>query len=143
MPHVLSRLLGILIFVGTAPLASQAAELVYVHEAGCPYCRIWDQKIGPVYDKTPEGQRAPLRRIEKHDQALAEMSLAKPVRYTPTFILRESGIEIGRIEGYPGEDFFWSRLAGLLQKLPVAKTAPERSSNTVGSSPPGGPRPAE
>ena len=35
------------------------------------------------------------------------------VSFTPTFILVQDGVEVGRIEGYPGEDFFW----GLLGKM--------------------------
>ena len=42
----------------------------------------------------------------------------RKVLYTPTFILVEGGQEIGRIEGYPGEDFFW----GLLKMMLEAKT---------------------
>ena len=38
--------------------------------------------------------------------------------FTPTFILVEGGEEIGRIEGYPGEHFFWPMLGQLLKKLP-------------------------
>ena len=36
----------------------------------------------------------------------------------PTFVLVEDGRELGRIEGYPGEDFFWGLLGKLLEKLP-------------------------
>ncbi|MBL3206218.1 thioredoxin family protein, partial [Klebsiella pneumoniae] len=39
-------------------------------------------------------------------------------RYTPTFILVDGGREIGRIEGYPGADFFWGLLERLAQRLP-------------------------
>lgn len=110
-------LMGILLLID--PLAARAGmlELVYVYEPGCPYCRIWDQEIGPVYGKTAEGRRAALTPIDKRDPALASLNLARPVRYTPTFILMEGGLEIGRIEGYPGEDFFWGRLGALLEKL--------------------------
>ena len=37
----------------------------------------------------------------------------RPV-FTPTFILVADGREAGRIEGYPGEDFFWGLLAKML-----------------------------
>ena len=40
------------------------------------------------------------------------------VTFTPTFILVENGQEIARLEGYPGEDFFW----GLLGMMLKAKT---------------------
>lgn len=99
------------------PARAEAAELVYVFEPGCPYCRLWDQEIGPIYGKTAESRRAALRPVDKRDPALAGLNLAKPVRFTPTFILMEDGAEIGRIEGYPGEDFFWGRLETLLKEL--------------------------
>lgn len=98
----------------TAPLA--AAELVYVREVGCPYCRMWDERIGPIYGKTAEGKEAPLREIENRSAALADISLARPIRYTPTFVLVANKVEVGRIEGYPGEDFFFPRLAKLLDE---------------------------
>lgn len=117
------RSLGLKALVLLMPLlgtlaAAQAAELVYVHEAGCPYCRQWERQIGPVYDRTPEGRRAALRPIEKRAKALAALKLARPVRYTPTFVLIEDGAEVGRIEGYPGENFFWAMLGRLVDKLP-------------------------
>jgi hypothetical protein len=103
----------------SAAAKADAAELLYVYEPGCPYCRLWDREIAPVYPKTAEAKRAPLQAIDRHDPALATLSLAGPVRYTPTFVLMENGAELGRIEGYPGEDFFWGRLATLLERLPV------------------------
>jgi hypothetical protein len=96
---------------------ADASELVYVFEPGCPYCRLWDREVGPVYGRTDEGRRAALRPIDKRDPALSGLNLAKPVRFTPTFILMENGTEVGRIEGYPGEDFFWGRLDALLKDL--------------------------
>lgn len=100
--------------------AAQAGgpELVYVHEAGCPYCRLFDERIAPVYPRTQEGARAPLRPIEKRAISETPLKLQRPVRYTPTFILIRDEREIGRIEGYPGEDFFWSMLSHLLERLP-------------------------
>jgi hypothetical protein len=93
-------------------LAADAAELVMIRRAGCPHCAAFDREIGPVYAKTDIGKRLPLRHVDigRPDPAIA---LASPVRYTPTFVLVEGGREKGRIEGYPGEFFFW----GLLEKL--------------------------
>ena len=42
------------------------------------------------------------------------VTLKSPIRYTPTFVLVEDGQERARIEGYPGEFFFWPRLENLL-----------------------------
>lgn len=106
-----------------APAISFAAELVYVNERGCPYCRAWEAKVGILYDRTPEAARAPLVKVERGSDDLAKLPIARPIRYTPTFILMDGGREIGRIEGYPGEDFFWGLLGKLLEKLPPAPPA--------------------
>lgn len=100
----------------TAP-AWASAELIYIHEPGCPYCRKWEREIGPAYPNTDEGRRAPLRAVHIRELPSAGLALMRPARYTPTFILVEKGIEIGRIEGYPGEDHFWGLLDRLVEKL--------------------------
>lgn len=127
----LAAALGLLVALATAV---RAAELIYVHEVGCPYCIQWERQIGPIYGKTDEARRAPLRAIEKRDAALTALKLARPVRYTPTFILMEKGVELGRIEGYPGEDFFWAMLGRLLDKLP-ADAAPDSAAAPPASGP--------
>jgi thioredoxin-related protein len=97
-----------------AQLASvNAAELVMYRRAGCPYCEAFDREIAPAYPKTEIGRKLPLRQIDIHagDKSVV---LKNPVRYTPTFVLVEDGQEKARIEGYPGEFFFWPRLENLL-----------------------------
>jgi hypothetical protein len=42
------------------------------------------------------------------------VTLSAPAVFTPTFVLLADGVEAGRIEGYPGEDFFWPLLSGLI-----------------------------
>ena len=82
----------------------------------CPWCRQWDADIGVVYSQTVEGKKAPLRRFDIVFQQNFK-GLARPVSYTPTFVLLDKGREIGRITGYPGEHFFWPMLGTLLEKL--------------------------
>ena len=94
-----------------------AAELAMFRRDGCPYCAAWDREVGPIYGRSEIGRRAPLRMVDIHRDRHA-IALAGPVIYTPTFVLVDEGREIGRIEGYPGEDFFWGLLERLLQKLP-------------------------
>ena len=91
-----------------------AAELVMFRRAGCPYCAAWDRAIGPVYPKTDIGKRLPLRQVDLDRSADGKVALVSPVRFTPTFVLVDSGRELGRLEGYPGEDFFWALLERLL-----------------------------
>jgi hypothetical protein len=110
---IIAGLLGLL-----ACGPSVAAELLMFRRAGCPYCLAWDRIVGPVYPKTELGQRAPLRVIDLDEGNQPNMELQRPVRYTPTFVLVEDGREVGRIEGYPGEDFFWGLLEKLVRGLP-------------------------
>lgn len=117
IPSILGVLL-LSICAATAGTTARAAELVMVEEDGCVWCARWREEVGVVYDKTPEGRRAPLRRIDIHDPLPDDLTFESRPRYTPTFALFEDGREIGRIEGYPGEDFFWGLLGELLEKLP-------------------------
>ncbi|MCR9255738.1 MAG: thioredoxin family protein [Alphaproteobacteria bacterium] len=84
-----------------------------VEQLFCEWCEAWDEEIGVVYDKTDEGKRAPLVKIDIKDPVPPGMRFVSEPRFTPTFILVRDGTEVGRIEGYPGEDFFY----GLLQQL--------------------------
>ncbi len=93
--------------------SAAAAELVMYRSPGCPYCKAWDRSIAPIYPKTDIGRKLPLRQIEIGRRSDGPVALKSPVRFTPTFVLADKGRELGRIEGYAGEDFFW----GLLERL--------------------------
>lgn len=97
----------------TAAAPASAAELLMYRAAGCPYCQAWDAAIGPIYPKTEVGKRVPLRHVDISQRNDGAVALKSPVRFTPTFVLVDKGRELGRIEGYAGEDFFW----GLLERL--------------------------
>lgn len=112
-----SRTLGALFALALA-LPAAAAELVMFEEVGCSWCEEWREVIGPIYPKTEEARRAPLRVIDRADPLPDDLHLKAPVVFTPTFVLVEDGQEVGRIEGYPGEDFFWGLLDQLLTQLP-------------------------
>jgi thioredoxin-related protein len=103
--------------------AADAYELVMFRRAGCPWCAAWDRDIGPIYAKSEVGRRTPLRHVDLDRDAGLKLRLKSPVRFTPTFVLVDGDREIGRIEGYPGEDFFW----GLLERL-TARPPAEPSS---------------
>ncbi|MCZ0812835.1 MAG: thioredoxin fold domain-containing protein [Pseudomonadota bacterium] len=100
------------LWIAIAP-AAHAVELIMVEQAGCHYCIQWKDEIGPVYPKTEVGAYAPLRMISISQSPPEGVDFARPVLFTPTFILVDEDRELARIEGYPGEDFFW----GLLEKL--------------------------
>ena len=104
-----------ILFSLTVTRPTVAAELVMVEEQGCYYCITWKNVIGPIYPKTPEGTFAPLRMVDIDDGVPSDLTYARKVVYTPTFILIDNGHEVGRIEGYPGEDFFWGLLGMMLE----------------------------
>jgi len=101
------------------PATAEAAELLMFERRGCPWCREWERGIGPIYPKSDVGRRAPLRRVDLDAGLPPGLTLRRPIRYTPTFVLVEGGRELDRIEGYPGEDFFWGRAERLLGRLPA------------------------
>ena len=105
------------ILIAFAASSARAAELVMFEEAGCPWCAVFDREIAPVYAKTDEGKRAPLRRLEISKVLPPELSFIKIERLTPLFVLVDKGREIGRIRGYPGEENFWGLLGALIKKL--------------------------
>ena len=120
---------GLLGLVGTAmlaavPAASSLAAIVepagptgvrlfMVEDVGCPFCAKWDREIGTAYPVSAEGRFAPLVRRLRRDPDIAFL---KDIVYSPTFVAVRDGVEIGRIVGYPGADFFWPMLVDILVK---------------------------
>lgn len=98
----------------TAGAAAAELQLVMFEQAGCVYCERWKAEVGDAYPVTAEGRAAPLRPMDIRDPVPADLTLARRAVYTPTFVLLQDGAEIGRIEGYPGEDFFWGLLGQML-----------------------------
>lgn len=112
--HAKRLLSSLVLIMGLGfPLAAQAVELVMVEQKGCAHCTRWHRELGAIYPKTSAGQFAPLHVTEISAPPPEGVSYARRVNFTPTFILIDNGTELGRIEGYPGEDFFW----GLLEKM--------------------------
>ena len=92
-----------------------AAELIMVEQQGCYYCLEWKDQLGHIYPKTPEGKYAPLKTIDITEVDELE-GLQRDVIFTPTFVLMENDRELGRLEGYSSEDFFWELLEVILEK---------------------------
>lgn len=112
----------------------RAAELVMFEQAGCVWCAAFDREVGTVYDKTDEGRRAPLRRLNIERPLPPDLAFIKSERLTPLFVLVDKGREIGRIRGYPGDDNFWGLLGMLIKKLD-APGMPEGSPQLYKNSP--------
>lgn len=110
------------VIIGLAALPALAAELIMVEQDGCIYCAKWDKEIAHIYPKTAEGQAAPLRRVDLRDLPADITFTSRPV-FTPTFVLVEDGQEVGRMEGYAGDEFFWFLLKRLLDEHENGKKA--------------------
>lgn len=98
----------------------QPLRLVMVEREGCYYCARWDAEIGPGFDKSPQGRRAPLMRVDIDGPWPDGIVLDAAPVLTPTFILLERGVEMGRIEGYVGAKYFYPVLDKMMQDAGVA-----------------------
>jgi hypothetical protein len=122
----LRTLLGA-ISIALSAFPVHAAELVMFERAGCAWCEAFDREIAPVYGKTDEGLRAPLRRVDTARPVPPDLAFIDVERLTPVFVLVSGGREIGRIRGYPGAEFFWGLLGVLVKKLDAAKAGDEHA----------------
>lgn len=99
--------------------AAAEVRLLMVEQPGCIYCVRWLAEVGDAYALTSEGRIAPLQRAQLREALPEGVALDRPATFTPTFVLLNGGAEVGRIEGYPGEDFFWPLLGQLIGRLPA------------------------
>ncbi|MCB1547034.1 MAG: hypothetical protein KDJ41_04220 [Hyphomicrobiaceae bacterium] len=97
------------------------ARLLMIADVGCPYCARWEREVGVAYDRSDEGRFAPIVRLQR---GAGEAKRYSRVLYSPTFIVVRDGVEVGRLVGYPGADFFWGMLAPILEKAGYRAPAP-------------------
>ena len=100
----------------TSAVRADTMALVMFEQQGCPWCLAFHRDIGVIYPKTVEGRRAPLRVIDIHHPMPDDLAWMDRERITPMFVLVANGGEVGRIRGYPGEDFFWGLLSQLINR---------------------------
>ena len=117
------RFLALLFLTLLIASAARGAELVMFEQKGCVWCQKFDREIAPAYDKTTEGKRAPLHRLDISQPVPANLGFIRRERFTPVFVLIDEGREIGRIRGYPGDTFFWGLLANLIERLDRGESA--------------------
>ncbi|WP_299414801.1 hypothetical protein [uncultured Sulfitobacter sp.] len=110
---------GLLALLAAFPVRADT-RLVMVEEKGCIWCARWNREIADIYPKTGEGQAAPLLRMDIHAPRPADFTFARSLHFTPTFVLMRDGVEVSRLEGYPGEDFFWGLLRQMLTTANIA-----------------------
>jgi len=99
--------------------AAHAAQLVVLQQPGCAWCARFEAEIAPAYPKTEEGRQAPLRRVDITARWPADLAAIRTEHFTPTFVLVDKGVEVARLRGYPGDQFFWFLIDDMLKKLPA------------------------
>ncbi len=105
------------------PGTARAAELLAYVADYCEWCEVWESEVGVLYDKTDEARTLPLRRVDNELEKPDDIRFVQGIIYTPTFVVIDRGREVGRILGYPGEQFFWGMLHEYMAKLPPASVA--------------------
>jgi len=70
-------------------------------QAGCGWCETFDREIAPVYPKTAEGARAPLRRVNIDRQVPPDLSFIQVERLAPLFVLVDNGEEMAASAAIP------------------------------------------
>lgn len=98
------------LFASARTSAAGELKLLMFEQDSCIWCEAWNRQIGPAYPNSWEGKAAPLQRVDIHSGNRRDYQVLAWPRHTPTFVLVEDGREIGRLTGYPGEDFFWPML---------------------------------
>lgn len=101
-----------------SPTVAVAAELLMLEQPGCVWCARFNAEIAPAWPKTDEGRRASLRRVDITQPWPDDLADIARERFTPTFVLVNNGVELGRLRGYVGDEFFWYRIGELLDRLP-------------------------
>lgn len=99
---------ALLTVMAVAPGFAQEFRLLMIDQVGCYVCAAFNRDIAPAYEVSPEGAVAPLIHADLRGDLPDGVALTSRPFVTPTFVLLDlNGQEVGRLIGFPGEDFFW------------------------------------
>jgi thioredoxin-related protein len=113
LPALALLLLSLLVL---CPTQASALEVLMFGKVGCTWCARFEREVGQRYQSTEEARDAALLRADIRDQRTVGVDLQEPIVYTPTFVVVDDGIEIGRITGYQNEGQFWANLDDILTR---------------------------
>jgi hypothetical protein len=105
-----------LLLLARPALAQDRVQLMMVTARHCAYCAAWKREIGPGYAASPAGRAAPIFEVDLDGPYPDGLALDRRPWITPSFILLRNGVELGRIEGYVGQRYFYPVLDDLLRK---------------------------
>lgn len=95
------------------------AELLMFEQKACPFCAAFNREIAPDYPRSQAGAVAPLRHVDIFESRNGGIDGLEPAVFTPTFVLVEDGLEVGRMLGYPGRRYFYPEIQKLIDALPA------------------------
>ncbi|SDL00398.1 thioredoxin family protein [Paracoccus chinensis] len=101
-------------FPALAEPAPKGRALLMVEAPRCPFCAAFRREVLPGYASHPLGRAAPLTAVPIDGPWPDGLALARAPQASPTFILLENRMEIGRFEGYDDPETFWRTLGDLL-----------------------------
>ena len=112
------KFLSILFTVLFLSFSASAYELLMFSVSWCSYCVAFNKQVAPEYNDTEYAETLPLIIIDAEDRpewftTAYEKGDIKSIRGTPTFIIwdKENQVEIDRIVGYNGKEWFYERIA--------------------------------
>ncbi len=98
-------------------VSAEGLRLLMLERPGCHYCVVFKRDIAPIYHRAEEGLLAPLVHADLRHDLPEGITLTSRAHVTPTFILLDAdGQEVERLTGYPGEDFFWPYVNGMITR---------------------------
>lgn len=118
LPLTRRALLGGLALACAAPAwaATPRLLLAMIGARGCPSCAAWETQVGPRYATSRAGRAAPLLRIDIDGPWPDGLAIGARPRVTPTFLLLDRGVEVGRITGYADPATFAASAAALIER---------------------------
>ena len=118
------KFLSILFAVLFLSLPLKAYELLMFSVKTCHYCMAFMEQVEPDYHDTEYAKILPLTIIDNADipewfHVAYDKGNIKPIRGTPTFIIwdEENQIEIDRIVGYGGKEWFYEQISIRVKNL--------------------------
>ena len=98
--------------------AEVRGKLLYFYSDTCAYCKAWENEIANIYLKTEFEDQFKLSFIDFSSNAdFEKYGISKIVKVTPTFIFVEDKTEVGRIEGYNGQELFWWQVDEIIKSV--------------------------
>ena len=98
--------------------AETRGKLLYFYSDRCAYCKAWENEIANIYPKTEFEDEFKLSFIDFFSNVdLEKYGISKIVKVTPTFIFVKDKTEVGRIEGYNGQELFWWQVDDVIKSI--------------------------